>query len=145
MANNTVLAVKTREAKAPKGELRSRRAEGIIPAVVYGGKGKPENLWVSRKDLENAIHKAHSSNVLFDLQFDEKSAHETALLKSIQKHLLYSHPIHVDFYRVDINHKVDVEVAVRLTGEAKGVKNQGGILEHLLREVRVRCLPTAIP
>lgn len=144
MATAIALTVKARGAKTPKGELKTQRSAGMIPAVVYGGKGAAMSLWVGRRQLETSMRQAHSVNVLFNLTLDGK-APETVLLKSIQKDILYSYPVHVDFFRVDTTHKVDVPVHVKLEGEAKGVKIQGGILEHLLREVEVRCLPTSIP
>lgn len=152
-----------RKPKASKNELRANRQKGIIPAIVYGAKKDPKSLWVSNKELEKAMRQAHSANVLFELTMEEAgfeeekaaktkkkpssktSSSETVLLKDIQRNVIDDTPIHVDFLRVDIHKEVEVAVAVHVTGESSGVKNQGGILEHILREIKVRCLPTAIP
>lgn len=119
--------------------MKKNRREGLIPAVVYGAGKDPKTFWVSFKDIERAFHKARSTNVLFELGKD------TVLLKEIQKDLISDTPLHIDFLRIKLTEKVEVDVPLRLTGESKGVKNQGGILEHLLRELKVRTLPTEIP
>ncbi|MBI2070449.1 MAG: 50S ribosomal protein L25 [Elusimicrobia bacterium] len=152
------LTATPRRKKTPQGEMKTHRKEGVIPAVVYGIKKEPKSLWVARRELEKALQQAHSGNVLFKLHLEEgegtkpkkKAADtdgpgDTVLLKTMQRDVLSGVPIHADFLRVDIHKKVDVEIPVHVSGEASGVKNQGGILEHLLHKVKVRCLPTAIP
>ncbi|MBI4668708.1 MAG: 50S ribosomal protein L25 [Elusimicrobia bacterium] len=138
--------------------MKTQRSSGFIPAVVYGAKKDPRSLWVNRKELEKAMTRVHGANVLFKLMISDPSTSlrtgksnvadakaETVLLKSLQRDVCSDLPIHADFLRVDIHQKVEISVAVHVKGEAKGVKDQGGILEHLLREIKVRCLPTEIP
>lgn len=142
--------------------MRTKRLAGSIPAIVYGAKADPRSVWVSRLELEKAMRSAHSANVLFKLdvatqesgQTDKistkksavkNSGAETVLLKSLQRDPATEVPVHVDFVRVDVHKKVEIEVAVHVTGNAVGVKDHGGILEHIMREVKVRCLPTHIP
>ena len=148
MAQEIELKAQVRKEKTSRGELALNRKQGTLPAVVYGAQKKPYGVWVSAGELDRALHKAHSANVLFSLQVAGEGAaakKETVLLKDIQRDPVRSFPVHVDFFRIKLTDKVEVEIPVRVTGEPKGVKVQGGILEHLLRELRVRTLPTQIP
>lgn len=146
MSQQLELAVSERPENSTKGTVKSNRAKGVIPAVLYGA-GKPESLWVNRKALEGLLHKAHSANALVSLSIEGEKASrkQIALIKSLQRDVIYNTPIHADFFRVNIHQKVEVSVPVHLEGESSGVKNQGGILEHLLRELKVRCAVSDIP
>lgn len=149
MSQEIVLNVKARKSNVSKGELRSQRGQGILPAVVYGDGKEAVSFWVDRRVVERALHQAHSTNVLFSLEVEgapeASSGKETVLLKELQRNVITGVPAHIDFLRVKLTQKIEVEVPIHLKGEAKGVKVQGGILEHLLRELKVRTLPTAIP
>ncbi len=148
MAQEIELKAQVRKEKTSRGELALNRKDGTLPAVVYGAAKQPYGVWVSAGELDRALHKAHSANVLFSLQVaGEKGGDkkETVLLKDIQRDPVRGVPVHVDFFRIKLTDKVEVEIPIRVTGEAKGVKVQGGILEHLLRALRVSTLPTQIP
>ena len=127
---------------ASKGTLSRLRLEGQIPAVVYGGKKAPENLALNLKTFSQQM-KGHGFNVLMNLNFGDGA--EVVLLKDVQRDVLSHDVIHVDFQRISMTEKLEVNVPLTATGEAPGVKVGGGILEHILRNVRVRCLPTDIP
>ena len=125
-----------------KGSLSKLRSEGQIPAVVYGGKKSPENLALNLKNLTQLL-KGHGVNVLMNLKLG--SSAEIVLLKDVQRDILSHDVIHVDFQRISMTEKLEVNVPLHATGEAPGVKVGGGILEHILRNLRVRCLPSDIP
>jgi len=126
-----------------KGELRQLRLQGRIPAVVYGGHEKSSVLSVDGKTLHKALTTEAGVNVVIQLKTGKSE--DTVLVKEIQKQYLKHTPIHVDFQRISLKEKVEVHVPIHLIGTSMGVKDQGGVLEHVLREVDVRCVPTSIP
>ena len=125
-----------------KGTLRTLRVGGMIPAVVYGGKKEPANLIIEGKKLIRVL-KGHGMNVLVNLKVGAGA--EVVLLKDLQRDVLTHEIIHVDFQRISMTEKLDVNVPIHIKGEAPGVKVGGGIMEHILRDLRVRCLPADIP
>ncbi|MBI4395641.1 MAG: 50S ribosomal protein L25 [Elusimicrobia bacterium] len=125
-----------------KGALRSLRVKGEIPAVVYGGADSSKTLSVNGKEFRQLL-KAHGTNMVVSLKLDSKT--ETVLVKQAQRDPLTRDFVHVDFQRISLTEKIEVSVPLRVKGEAPGVKLSGGILEHILREVKVTCLPTDIP
>lgn len=126
--------------------VKKLRASGRIPAVIYGGKSKPQNVELKGKDLENLIKHSVSENILLDLAV-EGDAQKTrlALLKDVQHHPLKDKILHVDLHEVAADEKVTVMVPVETVGEAAGVKTGGGVLEHVLFKIRVRALPKDLP
>ena len=122
------------------------RAQGRVPAVIYGRQAKPQNLEVDRKDLENLIHHSITENLLVDLVVDkDPRPKRLALVQEVQHHALSGEVLHVDLHEVHENEKVTVMVPVETVGEASGVKNSGGVLEHVLFKVKVRALPKDLP
>jgi len=122
------------------------RASGRIPAVIYGGTGKPQNLELSAKEFGDLIHHSVSENLLLDLVVkDDARPKRLALLQEVQHHPLSQGVVHVDFHEVSETEKVTINVPVETTGEAAGVKNSGGVLEHVLFKLKVRALPKDLP
>jgi len=122
------------------------RATGRVPAVIYGRQTKPQNLELKSKDLEDLIHHSASENLLVDLSIAEDSKPKRlALVQEIQHHPLSGQLLHVDLHEVSETEKVTVMVPVETTGEALGVKTGGGVLEHVLFKIKVRCLPKDLP
>ena len=122
------------------------RAAGRVPAVIYGRQTKPQNLEVNAKELEDLLHHSVSENVLVDLSVESDARPKRlALVQEIQHHPLEGDMLHVDFHEVAENEKVVVHVPLETTGEAAGVKNGGGVLEHVVFKVRVRALPKDLP
>jgi large subunit ribosomal protein L25 len=122
------------------------RTSGRIPAVIYGRQAKPQNLEVVSKEMENLIHHAVSENVLVDLAVkDDTRPKRLALVQEVQHHPLSGNILHVDFHEVAENEKVTVMVPVETTGEAVGVKTEGGVLEHVLFKIKARALPKDLP
>jgi len=124
-----------------KGVARKLRADGRVPAVLYGQGAEPVAISVDARDLSHLLHKG-GANVLVDLVVDGDE--HLAMPREIQRDHIKGRYWHVDFYAVSRTQKITVNVPVRLVGEAAGVK-LGGVLEHHLWEVSVECLPTNVP
>ena len=129
-----------------RGGVKKLRDAGRVPAVIYGRQAKPQNLEVSAKELGDLIHHSASENLLVDLSVENDArAKRLALVQEIQHHPLDGKLLHVDLHEVAENEKVIIQVPVETVGEAAGVKNSGGVLEHVLFKLRVRSLPKDLP
>ena len=126
-----------------KGPARSARRAGFIPGVIYGAGEKPTALSVPRKEFELAVKNA-GGNVIVALKLDG-AAEQTAIIREVQRDPISHDILHLDFHHISLTEKVTVEVTIHLTGTPDGVKNGGGILEHITRTVEIECLPTQIP
>jgi len=126
-----------------KGPARSARRAGMIPGVIYGAGETPTALAVPKKEFELAVKNA-GGNVIVALKLDGKGE-QTAIIREVQRDPISHAIIHLDFHHISLTEKVTVEVAVHLVGTPDGVKNGGGILEHITRTVEIECLPTSIP
>lgn len=140
MEKVTIEAV-SREGIGVKGTLSQIRAEKKVPAVVYGGHKEPASITVAVKDLEK-IMKA-GKNTLVEMTLN--GAKELVLVKEVQFHAVTDNPIHADFQRVSIKDKMNVVVPLKLEGTPADVAQYGAIIEHILREIEVRALVSAIP
>ncbi|MFA6029757.1 MAG: 50S ribosomal protein L25 [Elusimicrobiota bacterium] len=136
------LKVQLRSDKGSKKALTDLRKNSLIPGIVYGGKGGNTQVVVGEKELLTALKKG-GKNVLLRLKHDK--GEDTVIVKELQRHVVTSRPIHADFQRVSLTEKIDVKIRIVTVGEAPGVKLQGGIQEQVLRELKVRCFPNAIP
>jgi len=125
---------------------KALRASGVIPAVIYGRQTPPQNLQVNAKEMEDLIHHSVSENLLVDLAIkDDPRPKRLALVQEVQHYALTGKVMHVDFHEVAENEKVTVLVPLETTGEAEGVKTDGGTLEHVLFKIKVRALPKDLP
>ena len=107
---------------------------------------EPIPLVVGLKELEEVIHQAEGSNVIVDLKVEgEASGERKVLIREIQRDPVAGSILHLDLQHISLTERIIVEVPIVLIGTPTGVKDGGGILEHLLREVEVECLPTDIP
>jgi len=131
----------SREQIGVKGALSKTRADKKIPAVVYGGTKPSAAITIASKDLGKLFKMGNNTIVHLDMA----GTKDTVLLKTVQRHAVSGEPVHADFIRVDMNAKIEVKVHFELHGVSTGVKNKGAILDHVLREVTVRCLPKDIP
>ncbi len=140
-----VLTAQHRE-ETGKGSGRRLRAQGMLPAVVYGENKKPEHVTINRHDLQRLMHHGTGEGTIISLKIKGSKAakEQKVLIRDIQKDPVTMYPIHADFYRVSLTKKLKVEVPVRALGTPEGVK-AGGILEYLTRTIEIKCLPTAIP
>lgn len=126
-------------------QVKQLRATGRVPAVIYGGQTKPQNLELIAKEMEDLIHHSVSENILVDLAVKDAGANRLALVQEVQHHPLHGNVLHVDFHEVSPTEKVTIMVPVETTGEAAGVKTGGGVLEHVLFKIKVRALPKDLP
>jgi large subunit ribosomal protein L25 len=137
-----VLEAEKRELST-KGFVKSLRREGKVPAVVYGDNEPSITLTVNEKSLQAAIHSERGRNALITLKLGTNS--HAVLVKAIDRHPISRAIRHVDLHRVSLKKKIEARVPIHVKGEAPGVKLGGGILEHVLRDILVTCLPTDIP
>ena len=140
------LELKTKVRKTVgNGPARVLRREGKIPAVLYGPKTEPILLAVDIKDFEQILKKGTVGQALLNLviQNGEKVT-KTAMIKELQTHPVSGKYLHIDFYEIDMQRKINVMVPVAVKGHSQGVE-QGGILQIVRRELEVFCLPSAIP
>ena len=129
-----------------KNNAGRMRTSGKIPAVVYGGDKQPsESLAVDPKQLLHILYAEGGANTLIKLKVEGGGADTHVLVKEYQLHPVTRHLLHADFYRVAMDKVTRVTVPVHLTGEAKGVKADGGIVDFVHREIVVECLPADIP
>jgi len=141
-----VILKSTRRDEAGKGVARRLRQAGSVPAIYYGRGEEPVALSVHAKELEALLHGSAGANVIVDLKVEGAAAADRkAILREIQRHPVRGTILHVDLQHISLSERITVEVPVVLVGVPTGVKDGGGILEHLLREVEVECLPTEIP
>ena len=135
-----MLEAEVRE-KAGKGTARGLRREGIIPVVLYGTKEKVVSLQVKEKDFEE-VKRAGGEHAVIDLRVGHDAT--PAVVKEEQLDPVWGKLLHVDFLRVSLTEKMKSPVPIVTIGEAAGEK-AGGIVEHILREIEVECLPDRIP
>jgi large subunit ribosomal protein L25 len=140
----TVVTVKSRE-QFGKNASRRLRHQGMIPAIVYGAKRDPVPVVVDPKRILEILHSESGANTIFQLDLAEKEARRHVMIKDYQVDPVKGSLMHADFVRIQMDEVIEVDVPVQVMGEAAGVKLDGGILDHVTRQVRVSCLPRDIP
>jgi len=126
-----------------KGPARQARFRGQVPAVLYG-RGRPtQALAVESQALEKALAGIEPESTIIELAVDGKKTQ--ALIREIQRHPIRPDIIHVDFYEIHAQQKVTLKVPVHLVGAPDGVRNGGGVLDQVTREVEIEVLPVDIP
>jgi len=129
-----------------KSVTRKLRAAGRIPAIYYGRGEAPLPIVVNAKEVDTLLHGASGANVIVDLMVTGAAAADRkALIREIQRDPVQGTILHLDLQHISLTERITVEVPIELVGVPIGVKDGGGILEHLLREVEIECLPTDIP
>jgi large subunit ribosomal protein L25 len=126
-----------------KNAARRVRADGKIPAVVYGAGKETASVAVDPRQVLRILKSESGHNTIFDLAVDNDRA--KAMIVDWQFEPIKGRLLHVDLLRIAMDKKLTVTVPVVLKGEAAGVKQEGGILEQLLREIEIECLPADIP
>jgi large subunit ribosomal protein L25 len=131
-----------------KNEARRTRRDGKVPAVVYGATGDAGHtavaIAVEPKALLRILHSESGANTLISLKL-AGAADTKVLVKEFQLDPLTHQVLHADFYRVAMDRVIQVTIPVIVKGEPKGVKQQGGVLELIRREIEIECLPGDIP
>lgn len=131
-----------------RNQLKKLRSAGRTPAVIYGGNQPAHMLEVSSRDLAALVAHSLAEFILVDLEIKEAEnaqQRRLALIKEVQHHPLNGQILHVDFQEVTENQTVTVTVPLETIGEAFGVKQQGGALEHVLFHVKLQAVPRALP
>jgi large subunit ribosomal protein L25 len=134
---------KVREERG-KNAARRTRLTGMVPAVLYGGRGGSVSLSVNAKQVARILRSETGHNTIFTVQV-AGGEEEKAMLKDWQVDPISNNLLHVDLLRIAMDVRMRVRVPVHTFGEAQGVKLQGGIFEMVTREVEVECLPGDIP
>ena len=128
-----------------KGPSRRLRRQGWIPAVVYGRGKDPVAIKIERTTFLDLLRLTGSENAVFLLELAGTGRKRHTMIRRIDADPITRRVEHVDFLRVVMDQVVRVTVPIELQGEPNGVKNQGGVLDFVTREVGVECLPAAIP
>jgi large subunit ribosomal protein L25 len=145
MISQEVVAANAREGKFNKNAARRVRAKGRIPAVVYGASEPAVAIEVDPKQIQRILHSDAGHNSIFDLEIDGSTAKTKAMIVDWQYEPLKGSLLHIDLKRIALDKPIRVEVPIQLIGTAVGVKTQGGILDQVLREIEIECLPGDIP
>lgn len=132
----------TKRENTGKGNARKVRADGRVPAILYGQGVEPTPIAVDRREFVTALKTEAGMNVLLDIEIDGKTT--LALTRELQRDPVRGTLLHADFVTVDRTVEIEVEVPVHLTGEAPGAR-EGGALEQPLFTVHVKCLPNNVP
>jgi large subunit ribosomal protein L25 len=127
-----------------KGPAKRLRHAGQVPAVLYGGP-EPLNIAVAPRDIYQLVHGREGSTQLLRVSFAGSDDSRMAIIRDLQYDPVSEDLVHVDLQEVAMDRPIQVSVAVHHVGEAVGVKETFGILEMILREVQVMCLPANIP
>ena len=127
-----------------KNAARRVRMGGKIPGVLYGAGKQSLTVTLDPRQVTRILHSATGHNTIFDLAV-EGGERTKAMIVDWQYEPIKSHLLHIDLKRIAMDQKLTVSVPIVLKGESAGVKQQGGILEQILREVEVECLPGDIP
>ena len=147
MASSTFEAVVAtpRTGKFNKNHARRVRVAGKIPAVVYGAGQDPVAVTVDPKVIIKILHSDSGHNTIFDLNVENSGGIVKAMIVDWQNEPIKGKLLHIDLKRIAMDKPMRVSVPIQLVGVPVGVKAQGGILEHVLREVEIECLPADIP
>lgn len=130
---------------AGKGQAKRLRRKGLIPAVLYGPGTETVSLSINASDLKT-VRKGTEDNLFIKLMIDDagNQTETTSLLKEIQYEPLTGDFFHADFYAFRMDHKLTFDIPIHFQGEPVGI-DKGGELQHLKREIKVSCLPSALP
>ncbi|MCD6213782.1 MAG: 50S ribosomal protein L25/general stress protein Ctc [Candidatus Desulfofervidus sp.] len=140
-----LLKAQVRE-KTGKEISRKLRAQGLIPAILYGPSTQPIPLVVNPIAVLKVLEKEQSASSFLDLEITDGKTSQVkkALIKDVDFHPATDQLIHVDFYEITVGKELTLEVPIVIVGKAKGVE-KGGILEQNLRELTISCLPKLVP
>lgn len=142
MRNNLTIKVQARESRG-KNEARRLRARGLAPAVVYGTGAEPLAVSVSPKDVTGILRSKSGHNTIFNIDVDGQTS--PVMIVDWQHDPIKGRLLHIDLKRIDPSKRLHAKVPVHVAGESKGVKQQGGLLEVVTRDIEIECLPEEIP
>lgn len=144
MITDITINANTRGA-AGKGDSRRLRAQGMIPAAVYGGGDEAVAIAINAKEIANILRSETGHNTIFKVALPGGGEPATVIIKDWQVDPVRGRLLHADLLRLSLTETTRVHVAIEVVGEPVGVKLDGGILDLQLRAVEVECLPGDIP
>ena len=135
----------SRRAGTGRSAVRKIKAQGAVPAIIYGGKQQPEPLQVSKRDISLMLSHASGENILVELEIEGENGSRLALVQEVQHSPVGGDVLHVDFHAVSMDEMIEADVPLEPTGMPEGVKTFGGLLEQNLRALAIECLPRDLP
>ena len=131
-----------KRAMTGKGSARKLRAVGRLPVILYGPETSPIMLSLDYKQLQKILRGKSAENIIFDLEVDSngKNQSKRVMIKELQKDPVTREYLHVDFYEISMEKELEVDIPLYLVNTPIGV-TEGGILEHIRREVKISCMP----
>ncbi len=127
-----------------RNAVKKIKQAGFVPAVIYGAKDPARNLQINEREVSRLLGHATSESVLVEVKIQDGDT-KTALIQEVQHHPVTGAIMHVDLHAVSMDEVLTAEVPVETTGEAAGVKTDGGVLEVILRTLEIECLPADLP
>ncbi|MFH1645095.1 MAG: 50S ribosomal protein L25/general stress protein Ctc [Candidatus Omnitrophota bacterium] len=142
-----VLNAVIREDEMGKEACNRLRRSGLVPAIVYKKGHKAVAIKVDEKELFRVLNTSAGENAIITLKISDGKAvkDKTVIVKESQHNPIKDNVVHVDFHEISLKERIVVCIPVETKGEPEGVKNDGGVLDHVLKELEVECLPTDIP
>lgn len=141
----SALAVAKRDGKG-KNFARALRRGGRVPASLYGPEREPQNVSVDLADLEKLFRENRGGNVLLSLEVDGAGATgDKSLIRAIQRDPVNGQILHLDFHQISMTRPIHLTIPVNLNGVPEGVRTHGGVMQQIIREIEISCLPTQIP
>ena len=142
MKNDITITAKLRLTRG-KNEARRMRVQGLTPAVLYGAGQESVAVTVNPREVAKILHSGSGANTIFNLSVDGNST--PVMIVDHQNDPVRDSLLHLDLKRIDLTKPIVVKIPIAITGEAQGVKLQGGLLEVIKREIEIECLPDEIP
>ena len=127
-----------------KKAAKALRNQGQVPAVIYGHGREPQSLAIGSNDLERMLEKIAPESTIVEVALGGGTT-TRALIREIQRHPIKQGILHVDFQEIHAGEKLRLEIPIHLVGTADGVRNQGGVLDQVLRTIEIEVLPEHIP
>jgi large subunit ribosomal protein L25 len=144
MSTQATLNAEIREG-VRKGANRRLRATGRVPAILYGKEQEPTLLSIDAREAERLFQQISVENTIIELKVKGDKSKIQALVREVQVGAVRPDLVHIDFYKIQAGVKLEVEIPLEFVGIPNGVRQDGGILEQVIHEVPVRCLPDQIP
>ena len=130
--------------EAGRNAVKKIKQAGMVPAVIYGAKDPARNIQIVERELARLLDHAASESVLVEVNLQDGGS-RTALIQEVQHHPVTGKVLHLDLHVVAMDELMTAELSVETTGEAEGVKTGGGVLEIILRQLEISCLPGDLP
>jgi large subunit ribosomal protein L25 len=143
MRKDITIEAQSRDTRG-KNAARRLRASGLAPAVLYGGEKEPVSITITPKEINKILSSATGHNTIFNLSVANGETTPVMII-DWEHHPVKENLLHIDLKRIDPTKHITVMVPVHLKGESKGVKQQGGLMEVVTRDIEIECLPDDIP